>query len=177
MKKGLELFYTSSESKIKDVYDFPPLFTKFLSLYKLGEDKLNIEKYKNEHTDFLVPLSSVVYRRENEEIGVDFFFDIDELIYTRRFEEDNFIKIGILHYPPDEGIYLGTKGDARDGIFVRDWSISGNINQYTKLEDDIFSFAKKLVSIPNRHQLTKEMKNNLYKKWNEDFWRVRSNLK
>lgn len=177
---------TSDLKKILDKKLFPSQFLSFLSTYQVGSGSFRFEKIVLDDSDmeYYVLTAGKMYDEEIIEgqkysATIDHIFSYDTLLleldkYSRRAERWNemgFVQIGLMYY--GDVLLLGVEDSNRDEIWRYGQGIIGN--PACKLEDNIFNFFRKLKETIDADDL-KDWKigiEQIYKNFNEDFWRVR----
>ncbi len=184
---GLDFFISKSNNddfdinKIEHISNLSllPYYSLFASCFKLGRYVLKIDKFLETKFENIVACSSV--KIENDNISGEYFFSgffsFEELkndwesysSNSHEYLEYGFIRIGSIGI--GGGIFIGTKGDSKDKIFLVNWGLD---EDYIFLSNNIFEFAKSLVFMPYDINFDKGITfSNLYKNWGEDFWRLK----
>jgi len=183
IKKGYEIL-KAREDEIdlnKIEVPFPELYKLFSKLYELGEDGFRFDKFYRESKDKYYHTQVFYYEpRGKEETNITFTnFDKLEVISTNwkqklgyTEEEINLGLIRIGGIALGGGLFVGT-GKNADNIYLNIWDSEEGL---VKLEDDIFSFAKNLVLEPDEVLPGNVKHEQLYKNWNENFWRVKDDV-
>lgn len=192
MRKGLELFQTRSnkeglnilELELKYNIQIPEKYRLFVQLFQLGVDLLSgenslISEYVFLEKEKVTKRFTTAIYEEDQMFGFigfyeletclnvynDFINERDSIIY-----EHNFLPIAAIDN--QMLLCLGTMGEETDKIFLVDEQA---INRVRLISDNIFVFANgfrpRILSWLT-YQNTKI--DNLYKNWNEDFWRVKT---
>jgi hypothetical protein len=158
----------------------PPTYTMFLRIFELGRGCFKVRYFKS--NEDLIQLTSITYfGSTGYENSVSYFLsasDLEEELekYDQRLDDyhkQGFIKIGL--FDINDSILLGVSKQHEDEI----WKLNGDWGDERpykeKLSSNIFEFVNScqetiiLVNLIVR----KISKNDLYKNWGEDFWRIR----
>jgi hypothetical protein len=192
MKRGFEFFRTK---KLAERIDFdnlelnykvklPPLYKLFAQSFELGQEAFQLEKFYNPAKDLYSRIESLSYAPGDisgkDVLSIDFFMDINGVFMMWEnglkneieWKELGLIKIGVFAYPNDAGIYLGTSDNNKDEIWRVAWDWSGVGDRCAKISNNIFEFVKGFESRLIQFNLKNVDVNNLYRKWNEDYWQL-----
>lgn len=149
-----------------------PLYRVFIETFDIGIDKLLDHRFLSPETENLHECSTYIYG--DGEVDFMDFNDPEQVfeIWKENFyPEKGYLPIGATGL--NEGLFVGTKGENTDVIF----SIRNDTEprQFTKPCAHIFEFVKglRVVSLDEKYLFGDIKYDNLYKKWDEDFWRVR----
>lgn len=189
MKRGFELIKTrehSNKVKILEVenqigFSLPPLYRFFIDIFETGSNNsFKCEMYYDPSFKEYYYATGVTYEplRDNEKwfLSVSNFENIDKvandwksyLCNEKEWIEFKFLKIADIGQ--GGGLFVSTRKEDLDVIYqiVWDWD-----EPYFKVADNIFELMKGFIEyIPDTLQ-TGVQKSQLYKKYGEDFWRVR----
>ncbi|MEZ4907015.1 MAG: hypothetical protein R2771_05105 [Saprospiraceae bacterium] len=190
-RNGLELVKQLSEvepimKKLISMGDLPPMFTVFLTLYKVGYQAFSYEKIVLNDDDMDEYLLSKITMYNNVEIdggkytgSLDYIFPYIKLeeeiekyhLKSEKWNELGFIQIGLMHY--GDILLLGINNDKSDEIWRYGQGMIGNVA--SKLDDNIFDFMKRLKESISYEDLEdwRISQSDIYKNLGEDFWRVR----
>lgn len=182
-KIGFEILRTRNEDNNfseKHTEILPPLYKLFSNLFELGDDQFNYDKYFLEEKNKLFHCQVLYYYpRGKDENNITFtHFDTIETVINNWDEKQGYTDIdisqGLLRIGGialGGGIFIGKEPSNLDQVFVHIWDSDQGIE---KLEDNVFEFVKKLRLVPDNESLTGNIKHSqLYKNWNEDFWRIK----
>lgn len=160
----------------------PPIFRVFIETYVINESTDDWgEKVLIPASNEKIELTYPTYLPLPEEVVFYNFCNIYEANnYLKELyhEDDDIWQLGVL--PIGEcasgfTLLLGIAKDNQDHII---FEAIDNEPRYTKLSNNIFEFARGVVyEYQEGHYVKKYVGNssNLYKNWNEDFWRIRTN--
>lgn len=183
--KGLEFFYSRIKGDFSSIemekelgFNLPYMFKLFLSLYEVGEDNISTHVYLNPKFNKVTQCGIVLFKpSEEEEYGFDGFYNESKLIddfKSYSFDSEEFVKYGLIRIASINtggGIFIGTNEANSDKIYLVNWSKD---EDYELIAENIFEFSKKLFFREEEVFLNlNESYSDLYKKWGEDFWRVR----
>ncbi|CAM1344045.1 hypothetical protein [Tenacibaculum amylolyticum] len=184
--KGLNFFKsktnneTDTYSKIEKLigFELPKYFKLFASLYELGEGNVLLQKYFNSKFSSYSDCGLIIFTpSQNEEYNFSGFFNNNELLNdwevyssdSHEFLEHGLIRIADVGI--GGGIFIGTRDENEDKIFLVNWSKS---EDYCLIANNIFEFSKTLMFKEEKTFLPNEVSySELYKNWGEDFWRIR----
>ena len=159
-------------------FELPTLYKIFVETFELGDGNVNYKNYHNPKNNRILPCVSIVFFPENgnNEVYFNGLFNEDELLndwenYTKTSKE--WLKFGLLRIGDigiGGGLYIGTKISMREKIYrvVWDWN-----EDFDFLAGNIFEFYKKLKTEEDFSNMEEYKYSQLYKNWDEDFWRVR----
>lgn len=176
MRKGLNLF--KSEEAIweeESLKYLPPKYLEFAKYFKLGESELNIDYYIHETGKVKIPLTSVVYQKDEHELFVEQIFNpqqITSILSCGENLEDPFVKydlvrLGVITYPHNTQLYLGINNKADKVFYQEDGAIR---DEFSLIEDNIFEFASKLKLVENAYQINQTNYNEFVKEWGKSEW-------
>jgi hypothetical protein len=169
-------------------YKLPPLYKTFYKTYYLGEDTfLNREYYLyDSKRKLLVSQSVVVLQKRDSLPELEQIFDLDTIkIVLDNYSNDGTYEIGIDSSLSDKKllpimkhdnamlIAVGYGLENQDEIYLYNTDKSDEEGRFVKLADDIFEYLRGVMVCDDPD--TSELYSKLYKKWNEDFWRVKEN--
>ncbi len=186
MKKGFDFLRTKDLNLDLDInkkekefgINLPPFYRKFIDLFELGEDKFNLDHYLDEDED-LAQLGSICFYLNDEKIYLNDFLDVDQLFTQWKnskedieWKDNKLLRIAYLGQAGFGGLYVGCNENLNwDQIWVYN---ADNEVKFIKITDDIFSFISRLHFTKDFSDLDEEAYSNLYKEWEEDFWRLRN---
>lgn len=178
-------------SKVSDNIEFldikiiPESFKIFVSQYELGYSMLNIERVKIDYEyDFFVKIlmfDNELINGEYYSATIDYVFDFPDLVKeyenysnkTDHWHELGFMKIGLLFH--GDVLLLGISNN----VYGEIWRFGNGLlnTQHCKLDDNIFDFFARLEQKVDEEQLRilGISVSDLFKNYEEDFWRVRKN--
>lgn len=173
----------NNQGKDEHGVTLPPFYSLFLNTYSVGKSQpKNSIVYLDERYNEKLGLVRCVYDPDPENVVLGNLFQVSESkeIQLRVFEKsDPIFDMNVFLIGEDgTGHYffmVGIGKDNADQIFIEssDLTFPGG-NRLTKLADNIFDFMKSfnLREIEDGIGYGVEY-NQLYKNWNENFWRVR----
>jgi hypothetical protein len=181
IRKGLEILKASRNRQIENLpseIPFPPLYSLFVKCFELGEEGFDYDRYYLDSRGGFFHSQIMYYEPRGKESNNITFTHFDDLVtvknnwkqklgYTEEEIDMNLLRIGGIAL--GGGLFVGTN-QHKDSIFLHIWDSGEGV---IKLEDDIFSFASKLVLEPDEILPGNVKHSQLYKNWGEDFWRVR----
>lgn len=183
IKKGIEIL-KPREGEIQSILSeaaFPQLYKLFVRLYELGEEGLVFDKFYDESKNKYFHTQIFYYGpRGKEEANITFTnFDKLEVVKTNwdqklgyTEEEINLGLIRIGGIALGGGLFVGSEeSECADNIYLNIWDSEEGL---VKIEQDIFSFAKNLILEPEEVLPGNVKHEQLYKNWNEDYWRVKN---
>ncbi len=182
MKKGFRLLKTKEKVNIKYYKYVPKDYQQLQLFFELGEGSfLNDNIKKKEIDDFYLPLNNVVYSSEEIELFIEYLFSIEQInamLEAGEKEEDYFkidklLKIANLSYPEGGHLYISIDEGSEGKIYIESFLLYDSKQKYKLIETDIFSFINNISLIENSYQMNNYSKDQLYRNWDEDFWRVR----
>ena len=189
MKRGFELIKTrqfSDKVKITEIenqlgFTLPPLYRFFIDHFETGsKNSFKCEMYYDNNLKEYYYATGVVFEplKDNEKwfLSVSNFDDIYKvandwksfLCHEKEWIKFKFLKIADIGQ--GGGLFVSTRKEDFDVIYqvVWDWE-----EPYFKVADNIFELMRGFVEyIPETLQ-TGVKKTQLYKKYGEDFWRIR----
>lgn len=191
MKKGISLL--NQRQNVSDaLIDFlslellPESFGIFVKSFELSYDMINFSKVLiNQRKEFFVKLSmfeDYPINGEKYNATIDQIFDIPELIFEYNqfielkeyWHKMGFMKVGLLFH--GDVLLLGLENSNKGQI----WRYGAGLlnTQCCKLDDSIFEFISRLKEEVDSDQLDylKFDLDQLYKNWNEDFWRIETGV-
>ena len=186
MIRGFEILKTatrSQEQEIKDLesklgFELPCIFRTFMNCFELGDSNLNWQEFLNPKNGYLYPSGSIKYEplEDKRDLYFNGLYGADELLsdwnnYSKssmEYQEFGFLRIGDIGV--GGGLFLGLKESNREKIFrvVWDWD-----EDYELLADNILDFIRNLIFVEDESNMEDYTYTQLYKNWDEDFWRVR----
>lgn len=184
-KTGFELFKTRPFNDILDIPKFEkdnnillaPLYKTFISTFYVGKDKIIGEMLMHPKFGFKVDLMSMTYYPNEKAILLYNFLGLDDIknIYSELFSEDieitqnNLLPIG--ECGMSWMLMVGLKGINADNIFLEKPDMSP---RFIFIAENIFEFIRGLVQEEDKFgNIGNYNFSQLYKNWDEDFWRVR----
>jgi hypothetical protein len=181
IRKGLEILKANRSreaEKLPSEIPFPPIYGLFAKYFELGEDGFDYDRYYLDTRGDFFYCQILYYGPRGKESDNITFTHFDDLVtvknnwekklgYTEKEIDMNLLRIGGIAL--GGGLFVGTDQET-DSIFLHIWDSAEGL---IKLEDDIFSFASKLVLEPDEVLPGNVKHSQLYKNWGEDFWRVR----
>jgi len=185
--KGLEFFKSKSFSEannyeeLKKIFDFSsmPLFKLFMSSFELGSSNLKRLQFLEKKFNNVIPCGSILINSDaiSGEYFFSGFFNENELINdwesysvdSHEFLEYGLIRIGDIGI--GGGIFIGTKDDKKDKIYLVNWGLD---EDYILISDNIFEFARLLTFVEDKSNMEDGHEySQFYKNWKEGFWRRR----
>jgi hypothetical protein len=178
MKRGFELLVTRSleeklnvtELEIAHRFKLPPIYRLFVESFILGEGCIQEERLHLEGHASFYPLKDVVHEQD------PYFFTglgtLEQNLMARKevkaWLENAYLPIGNGAF--NGAILVGTKGQEVDKIILHDFD---KPPYFTIIANNVFEFIRGFVLVPN--YIKRFEVNSIYKKWDEDFWRIREN--
>jgi hypothetical protein len=189
-RKGLELLrpLQSISDELRMILEqkiFPPQFSTFLSLYRTGLGSFQYERILlKDESDLAMLTYGQMY--DNALVDgqiysgtIDHIFSADRLSReidefkgkTEKWHRMGFAQIGLMFH--GDILLVGVEDNNQDEIWRYGQGIIGNLT--CKLENSIFDFFRRLNEKVDEEGL-QEFNINLggiYKKFDEDFWRIK----
>jgi hypothetical protein len=169
--------FSNRNSLQVDQYEIPPLYGFFHNIFDLNNlQYLAVNfMYNNSSLD---GLELFFLKLDNIKLQIISIFSIDELLndfnaYLKDEElylNNRLVRIGLHEF--GGGIYLGCDPMKNfDQVFIYFW----DDQKLIKCANNIFEFIAMINSEIDQYQIDKIIGNpsNLYKNWNEDFWRIK----
>jgi hypothetical protein len=185
MKRGFELLKTRSLNEKIDFksleakygINIPPLYRMFLNMFYIGEDSIYFDKYySDEYKDFF-PCSDFFYEPDRDKVMFTGFLSIENSLEIRStaYEGDEVFSKGLIpigHTASNSAIHIGTQGEEVDKIIFD----SDSPGRFENLGINIFEFMQHIVlkPLPREDIIGRVDQSQLYRNWNEEFWRVKS---
>lgn len=176
MKKGLELFKTRvdfdfsilGKLECENVF-LPPLYKTFFAYYEDGTfySFYKFENLNNEEYNFITTIKS-----KNNTPIFDTLFDVNDIIkyYNNYCEGTNYIPIGSFG---NEIMLVGMSKDTQDVIYKHRFNDRIESDpSFLKVANSIFELIFNYEEVESEI-LSTYNKVDIYRNWNEDFWRVR----
>ncbi|MFZ1525141.1 MAG: hypothetical protein WAT22_10030 [Saprospiraceae bacterium] len=173
----LKLKKNRNTSVISLPYEIPPLYKLFINIFEVGSNTYFAENFiDNENKVDGFNLFYLKYEEANLQIlnfynEKDLLEDFDSYLKDEEiFHDFKLVRIG--NHLFGGGIYLGCDPLLNfDQIFIYFWN-DQKLNRYS---NNIFEFISMINSEIDEYQINEIIKNssNLYKNWNEDFWRIK----
>jgi hypothetical protein len=179
MKRGFQLFKTRNtqdsiniellEDKFK--IKIPPLYKLFIKTFHVGNIPLETDKLIINKQVF--DGNCVITEFERNNIMFVDFISIEQSLSIRKemFDEDDAINIEgyipIIRTASNAIIHIGSKGLEADKLILD----SDHPERFKILGVNIFEFVQTLVLEEIKYNSFNH--SNLYKNWEEDFWRLR----
>jgi hypothetical protein len=157
---------------------FPQLYSLFVKCFELGEDGFDYDRYYLATKDKFYHSQILYYEprgKESNNITFTHFDTLETVVtnwhqklgYTEEEIDLNLIRIGGIAL--GGGLFVGVDHE-EDSIFLHIWDSNEGL---VKLENNIFSFASKLVLEPDEVLAGNVTHSHFYRNWGEDFWRVK----
>lgn len=169
--------------KIEDQFGFslPPLYRLFVSTFHLGKGTFEREVFlnplRNELYDFKAPLYYPLEADEKWFLSVSYFDTIEQIYMdwsTYMKKEKEWMEYGFIRIAgigQGGGLFIGTRPENVDVVFEVIWDFE---EPYFKVADNILELMKGFTFTENNKPLADGfLSNQLYKQWDENFWRVR----
>lgn len=181
MKKGFDFLKTNFGQETYDlssIVQLPKLYRLFVDTYEVSSKCLKKDGILDEDGDF-ESIGSIKINTSNNHnaIYLNDFIDSSEILEQWdilkeeiEWREHKLLRIALLGQAGFGGLYLGCGDHNADEIWIYN---ADDDPQFTKLNDNIFEFMKRLVFSTDFSNLEKEKYKSLYKKWGENFWRVK----
>jgi hypothetical protein len=163
---------TSLENKYG--FQLPPIYKLFAETYLLGEEHIYIEHYKLNDSNIMFPLTTCYYLFKDTNIGFSHFVAIEKAFFYYDSGSLGDLEYERRHFPIASidigGLYVGTQGDERDKIF---WNNEDGIYPQI-IANNVFEFLRGIINekVEEEYLYGNVKYNQLYKSFNEDFWRV-----
>lgn len=186
MKRGFELLKTRNPndkpdiSKLERKYGIivPPIYRLFTETFSLGElitEKFYSDQYHDYYNCGYIEYAPLPLKNKRF-LSITKFIEITELFPEWDFsktekEWTQYSLLRITDIGMGGGLFLGTKDDMKDGIYrvVWDWD-----EPYEKVAENIFEFVQGLSFVEDEENMYGVKLGELYRLWNEDFWRIKS---
>jgi hypothetical protein len=161
---------------LEDQYNFklPPLYKLFAESFYLGEKHIYRETFYSSDYNEYFPCTTYNYYHNGQNIGFSHFIEI-----PKAFEVYGSGGLGDFMYEnkffpiassDGNGLYLGTKTPDVDKIF---WD-RANAREPELIANNIFEFVRGIQIKPVLSLYDDIPFSQLFKKWGEDFWRVKN---
>ena len=172
---NLPLSITTRAKSHKNSIDFPPIYRNFALAFELGMEAVKYEKFYYEPEDEYCFFQFLVYKMGDFEIAISYLDNLEdvEINFNEKngySDEDismNLLKIGSLS--EGGGVFVGRNSDSVDKVYINDWNAGG---EAFIVSDDIFQFISGLFLVPEDELEYGVNVSQLYKRYEEDFYRV-----
>lgn len=164
-----------NKAEVENGFEFPTLLKTFYQTYDFSMvNKESLLCYYDKNYNTNIQFYESKYINDNH-ISLIKFFKPDEILDIRNsiygsemIIMNDFIPIGECN---DQGVLLvGKTANNLDKIFIE---YAHTVEKIKLINNNIFEFFQDYIIIPIEEDLQSEKKLfDLYKKWNEDFWRV-----
>lgn len=189
MKRGFELIRTReltdkiiiTEKENQLGFTLPPLYKFFIEHFQTGKgsfiNDFFLNPKRNENYIINTPLYEPLKDNEKWFLSISYFNDIDKVVndwksflcHEKEWSEFKFLRIADIGQ--GGGLFVSTRKEDLDVVYqvVWDWE-----EPYFKVADNIFELVKGFVMCDIKGVIADNYNTSqLYKKFGEDFWRVR----
>ncbi len=178
MIKGFEIFRTRNSYLLSEINIYPPFYNKFYSTFEIGQGKLYSPSV---YLDQIKQIAGIVDQKIDLEVDFvinDFLsFEESKIFLQNSYEADDEIHgkfYPIAECDSNKAILIGIDKSNSDQVFIENTNLFSDGSRFKYLASNIFEFITK-ISFVEMEQIGYGINsyNNLYKEWNEKFWRVK----
>lgn len=182
MKKGFDFFTTKIDSQpydLSSIVELPKLYKLFVNCFEINSRSLLIDKFIDGDGD-IVSIGSVKFQvnGDNSTTYLNNFLDHSDILQQWEIAKEEIewkkhklLRIALLGQVGFGGLYLGCGDQNADEIWIFN---SDSREKFVKVNDNIFEFIKRLEFSTDFGNLDNGEYENLYKNWDEEFWRLRA---
>lgn len=177
-RNGLEILKARLQPLEIDI-SLLSIYGLFITCYLVGKECFDVQFVKIK--DDLIQLSCINYIMDDYSNSINYLLSEDELFeeikgYLNKstlHHNNGFIKIG--YFDINDVLLLGVEPSNSDEIWILSGDWGDNRNELYKIHDNIFQFlwnCHEIIISMNLITRNFEVKN-LFRNYNEDFWRIR----